>query len=96
MTGITSAVTNLFSSLLGVITYILNVILAVFQSSFAVLATGLQDIFGLVKWLAGFILSNILVIGLLGAAFVAYTAYQQRQGRPVSTVGSGRGTKKGS
>jgi hypothetical protein len=58
MAGVTTAVFDLIASMLGVMVNFFRVILAVFQSSLAVLALGVRDVFGVVKGLVDFLLGG--------------------------------------
>jgi len=80
MAGITSAVQSIIDGIVGVITSILQAIFGVFQGIFGVFNTVLQSGFELTKNLTGFLLSNILVIAVVAAAFFGYTAYVNRAG----------------
>ncbi|MCJ1411402.1 hypothetical protein MMC19_005491 [Ptychographa xylographoides] len=84
MTGITSSISALISSIIQIFTSILNTILNGVQSVAAVAGTLVKDVFDLASGLVGFLLGNIVIIGVLIAAFVGYTVYQQRQGKSLS------------
>ncbi|KAI9859191.1 MAG: hypothetical protein M1824_003877 [Vezdaea acicularis] len=97
MTGITSAIESLVASIVGIFQSILGTIVALGQSVLAVGATFVTSLLQLARSLLDFVLSNILVFGVLGAAFVAYVALQQRQpgqGAPIKIGGGKRGGKK--
>ncbi|MCJ1245346.1 hypothetical protein MMC30_002550 [Trapelia coarctata] len=79
MTGITSSISNLLQSILDIFTGILRTIFSSVQGVFAVSGTLVQDIVNMFQGLLGFLLSNIIIIGVLVAAFVGYSAYQQKQ-----------------
>ncbi|TVY85075.1 hypothetical protein LSUE1_G000795 [Lachnellula suecica] len=96
MPSLVESLGNFVASIFHAFTAVLGSIAAVFQSTFSAIIgvfqtalsavgttiSGLAHTFeGLVK----FLLSNIVVIGVLAAGFVGYTVYQQRQGRAVTT-----------
>jgi len=86
MAGITNAIEDLISSILGIFHSLFNTVFASLEGVGAVFATFVSSVFDLGSALIGFILSNIVVIGILAAAFVGYTAYLNRQGKTVTTT----------
>ncbi|KAL8789753.1 MAG: hypothetical protein Q9213_001004 [Squamulea squamosa] len=81
MSSITSSLNNLLSSILDILKSILATFYSAFQTLFSTTSSLLNSIVDLCSGLFGFILSNIVIIGFLIAAFVGYSAYQQKQGR---------------
>ncbi|KAL9119052.1 MAG: hypothetical protein Q9187_004391 [Circinaria calcarea] len=73
MSSILTSLQNLLSALLSTIT-------SAFESVFAVFSTLIAQIYSLCLGLFNFLLGNIVIIGILAAAFVGYTVYAQRQG----------------
>ncbi|RPA87500.1 hypothetical protein BJ508DRAFT_357141 [Ascobolus immersus RN42] len=71
MSGLIHAVQNL-------LTAILNTILAFFNSLIALFTTVLNTVYALVRETGSFLINNILVIGVVSAAFIGYGAYMQR------------------
>ncbi|MCJ1436006.1 hypothetical protein MMC27_005384 [Xylographa pallens] len=95
MSSILASLRSLVSSIIGLITSIIQTIANVFTSLLSAVVSGIESVFGLfgtlgkdafdlVSGLVGFLLGNIVIIGMLVAAFVGYTVYQQRQGKSVS------------
>ncbi|MCJ1405572.1 hypothetical protein MMC11_008800 [Xylographa trunciseda] len=95
MASILASVRDLLASIVGLFTSVLQTIVNIFASAVRAVVAGVEAVFGLfgtlgkdafdlVSGLVGFLLGNIVIIGVLAAAFVGYTVYQQRQGRSVS------------
>jgi len=86
--SLVSSIIGLFASVIqtiaGIFTSILRAIVSGIESAFGLFGTLGKDAFDLVSGLVGFLLGNIVIIGVLVAAFVGYTMYQQRQGKSVS------------
>ncbi|KAK0515224.1 hypothetical protein JMJ35_002603 [Cladonia borealis] len=89
MAGIFDGLTNLISSILEIFQGILSTILSAFQSVFSIIQNLLSSILGLFQNLissvfdlmsgaVGFVLGNIVIIGVLVAAYVGYSAYTQK------------------
>jgi len=83
MTGITSSIANLLQSIWDVFASLVNTLLSGVQGVFALVATAVHSVVDLMSGLVGFLLGNIVIIGVLVAAFVGYSAYQQKSGRTV-------------
>ncbi|KAI4223432.1 MAG: hypothetical protein L6R36_005424 [Xanthoria steineri] len=81
MSSITSSLNNLISSFLDILTSIFNTFYSALETVFATASSLLSSIVDLFSGFVGFILGNIVIIGLIVAAFVGYSAYQQKQGR---------------
>ncbi|MCJ1477803.1 hypothetical protein MMC13_006476 [Lambiella insularis] len=95
MAGIVESIGNIISSIMGLFASIFQTILDIFasifhaiisaiQSVFSVIGTLGRDLVDLMSGLVGFLLGNIVIIGVLIAAFVGYTVFQQRQGKSVT------------
>ncbi|EOD51588.1 hypothetical protein UCRNP2_1644 [Neofusicoccum parvum UCRNP2] len=80
MTGIVQSLENLVSSFFTLIGNVLNGILAAFQSVGAVIFTFFQQVAALVQDALGFLLHNIVILGVIAAAVFAWFALQQKQG----------------
>ncbi|KAI4097985.1 MAG: hypothetical protein LQ339_006646 [Xanthoria mediterranea] len=96
MSSITSSLNNLISSFLDILKSIFNTFYSALETVFATASSLLSSIVDLFSGFVGFVLDhrpwkankvrrkptgNIVIIGLLVAAFVGYSAYQQKQGR---------------
>ncbi|KAL8766906.1 MAG: hypothetical protein Q9209_006454 [Squamulea sp. 1 TL-2023] len=81
MSSITSSLNNLISSFLDILKSIFATFYSAFETVFTTASSLMNSIVDLFSGLLGFILSNIVIIGFLVAAFVGYSAYQQKQGR---------------
>ncbi|KAL8915664.1 MAG: hypothetical protein Q9172_006782 [Xanthocarpia lactea] len=81
MSSITSSLSNLVSSFLDILKSIFLTFYSALETVFATASSLLHSIADLFSGLVGFILGNIVIIGFLVAAFVGYSAYQQKQGR---------------
>ncbi|MCJ1294146.1 hypothetical protein MMC34_005703 [Xylographa carneopallida] len=95
MSSILSSLRALLSSIVGLVASVLQTIAHLFTSALNLVVSGVEAVFGLfgtlgrdafdlVSGLVGFLLGNIVIIGVLVAAFVGYTVFQQRQGKSVS------------
>jgi len=84
MTGILTSISNLLQSILDVFTSLFNTLFSSIQGVFALAATAVQSVLGLFQGLIGFLLNNIVIIGVIIAGFVGYSAYQQRQHKTVT------------
>jgi len=93
MANLTAAVEKFISSIFGIFHNLLNSVFAVFQSILAVFQTILTSAFELAKGLLDFVMSNILVLGVIAVGFVIYTAVLQRNG--TAPAGQGLGARKG-
>ncbi|KAI4159241.1 MAG: hypothetical protein LQ342_006761 [Letrouitia transgressa] len=96
MSSITHSLNNLLASFLNVIRAIFDTAFSAIETVFTTASSAIASIadlaLGLFNWIlrdfvvymeangAGFA-GNIVIIGLLVAAFVGYSAYQQKQGR---------------
>jgi len=76
-------------SVFAVFQSLLNAILSTIQAVFAVLWGAISGLARTFEGLTKFLLGNIVVIGAAVAAFVVYTAYQQRT-RTSPTVASAK------
>ncbi|KAL9009720.1 MAG: hypothetical protein Q9173_005279 [Seirophora scorigena] len=95
MSSITASLQDLLSSILSVFGSIFNTFYAAFDTLFATASSLLHSIADMMSGLVGFVLGlarkkadwcikttgNIVIIGFLVAAFVGYSAYQQKAGR---------------
>ncbi|KAI4209816.1 MAG: hypothetical protein LQ351_007285 [Letrouitia transgressa] len=81
MSSITHSLNNLLTSFLNVIRAIFDTAFSAIETVFATASSAIASIADLALGLFNWILSNIVIIGLLVAAFVGYSAYQQKQGR---------------
>jgi len=81
MTGIFSSISSLVEGLVQTITGILNTALSAVQGALAAVASVFAGLAGIAKNLVELVLGNIVIIGVLVAALVGYTAMQQRRGR---------------
>ncbi|KAI4170673.1 MAG: hypothetical protein LQ343_004771 [Gyalolechia ehrenbergii] len=81
MSSISSSLSNLTSSFLSIIRSIFDTFYSAFETLFATTSALIGSIVDLFSGFVGFVLGNIVIIGFLVAAFVAYSAYQQKQGR---------------
>ncbi|MCJ1282327.1 hypothetical protein MMC26_001650 [Xylographa opegraphella] len=83
-----ASIIDLFVSVIqtaaGIVTGALGAVVSGIEAVFGLFGTLGKDAFDLVSGLVGFLLGNIVIIGVLVAAFVGYTVYQQRQGKSVS------------
>ena len=93
MTGITTSISNLVSSILQTIQGIFSTLLSSVQGVLSVFATALGSIADLSRGLVELVLGNIVLIGILVAAFVGYSAYAQRRGQTLQGSAA-RGKKK--
>ncbi|KAF2089484.1 hypothetical protein K490DRAFT_55084 [Saccharata proteae CBS 121410] len=78
MTGITSSIGNLISSVLALFRDIINGAFSALQSMLAVFVSFFQGLLGLVKDAAGFLLHNFIILGVLGALAVVFFVLQQK------------------
>ncbi|KAL6714344.1 hypothetical protein ACLMJK_007767 [Lecanora helva] len=89
MSGIISGLQHLFSSVIEIFTGIINTIVSLFQSALTTLLAAfssllelfqslIASIFDLMSGMIGFVLGNIVIIGVLTAAYVGYSAYKQK------------------
>lgn len=90
MAGITSAIENLISALIGILTSIVNSIIALLQAVVGIFATVALSGVELVKSLATFLLSNIVIIAVVAAAYFGYQLFVNRRGAPRVTAGKKR------
>ncbi|KZF21051.1 hypothetical protein L228DRAFT_269456 [Xylona heveae TC161] len=81
MTGITHAISDLFSSIFGVFRSILNTLLSSIESVAAVFQTLLADVLNLFKTLIEFFFKNFIILSLIAAGIAGYIVYSQRQTR---------------
>ncbi|KAL8896796.1 MAG: hypothetical protein Q9207_007534 [Kuettlingeria erythrocarpa] len=79
--SITSSLSDLLSSFVSIIQGILSSFYHAIETVFATATSLLSSIADLMSGFARFMLDNIVIIGFLIAAFVAYSAYQQQTGR---------------
>ncbi|MCJ1325036.1 hypothetical protein MMC10_001698 [Thelotrema lepadinum] len=84
MTGILSSIQNLLQSILDIFKGLFNTILSGLEGVFALTGTAVEDVAALAKSLVDLVLGNIVIIGVLIAALVGFSAYQQRQGKAVN------------
>jgi len=77
---------SVFNAILTVFQSIFNAILGVIQTIFAALGSTISGLVHTFEGLFKFLLSNIVVIGALVAAFFLYSVYQQRNGRSVTAA----------
>jgi len=78
MSSLASGISNLFSSLFEILGGILNSVFSAVQSVFGLAQDLISSIFDLMSGLVGFVLCNIVIIGVLVAAYVGYSAYRQK------------------
>jgi len=78
---------SIVDSLTSLISSILNAILSAFQYVFAVFQNLLSAVIDLVQKFAGFILGNIVIIGILAAAVIGYGAYNRQQQQKQGIMG---------
>ncbi|CAF9922196.1 hypothetical protein IMSHALPRED_005612 [Imshaugia aleurites] len=78
MSSLISGLENLVSSLFEILTGILNSVVSAIQSVFGLARDLIASIFDLMSGVVGFVLGNIVIIGLLVAAYVGYSAYRQK------------------
>ncbi|KAL9132715.1 MAG: hypothetical protein Q9175_006112 [Cornicularia normoerica] len=89
MPSLASGISNLFSSLFEILSGIVNGVISALQSVFGLardvitsifdMVAGLvTSIFDLMSGLVGFVLGNIVIIGVLVAVYVGYSAYRQK------------------
>ncbi|KAL8679714.1 MAG: hypothetical protein Q9186_004032 [Xanthomendoza sp. 1 TL-2023] len=81
MSSITTSLSNLLSSFLEILRSILSTFYSALETVFATASSLISSIIDLFSGAVGFVLGNIVIIGFLVAAFVGYSAYQQKQGR---------------
>ncbi|KAG8935941.1 hypothetical protein FRC03_003770 [Tulasnella sp. 419] len=84
--GIGSIVTGFVSSIFGLVQGTVHIILGIVSAVLSLIAAILQGAAGLVSNLFTFILSNAVILGILVAAYFAYTTYfapQRNRGRAV-------------
>ncbi|KAL8747881.1 MAG: hypothetical protein Q9184_007541 [Pyrenodesmia sp. 2 TL-2023] len=79
--SITSSLSDLFHSFLSILRNILSTFYHAIETVFATASSLISSLADLMRGFLGFILSNIVIIGFLVAAFVGYSAYQQNLGR---------------
>ncbi|MCJ1392890.1 hypothetical protein MMC18_005762 [Xylographa bjoerkii] len=95
MSSILQSLRDLAASIVGLFASVLQTVVGIFTSLVRAFVSGVEAVFGLfgtlgkdafdlVSGLVGFLLGNIVIIGVLVAAFVGYTMYQQRQGKSVT------------
>ncbi|KAL8791711.1 MAG: hypothetical protein Q9195_005718 [Heterodermia aff. obscurata] len=78
MSSITSSLSSLLHSILDIFRSILETLLHFLQTVFATAQNLVASTIDLAGGLVHFILSNIIIIGVLIAAYVGYTAYRQK------------------
>ncbi|KAL8831877.1 MAG: hypothetical protein Q9170_005104 [Blastenia crenularia] len=81
MSSITSSLSDLLSSFLSILRSIFDTFYSAIETVFTTASSLISSIVDLFSGFVGFIFGNIVIIGLLIAAFVGYSAYQQKQGR---------------
>ncbi|KAI4231639.1 MAG: hypothetical protein L6R40_007672 [Gallowayella cf. fulva] len=81
MSSITTSLSNLLSSFLDIIRSIFLTFYSALETVFTTASSLISSIVDLFSGAVGFIFGNIAIIGVLVAAFVGYSAYQQKQGR---------------
>ncbi|KAK4696898.1 hypothetical protein P7C71_g1093, partial [Lecanoromycetidae sp. Uapishka_2] len=85
MSGIVDGLSNLVSSIFEIFQGIFNTIFSAIQSVFGLAGDLISSIFDLMSGVVGFILGNIVIIGIIVAGFVGYSAYRQKhQGGGIS------------
>ncbi|MCJ1263499.1 hypothetical protein MMC22_003369 [Lobaria immixta] len=85
MSSIVSSVSDLISSIFEVFRSIFATIISALDSVLAVFTNLVRSVFDLMSGLVGFVLGNIVIIGVIIAAYVGYTAYKQKnQGGGIS------------
>ncbi|KAF2840428.1 hypothetical protein M501DRAFT_1015481 [Patellaria atrata CBS 101060] len=84
MTSIINGLQNLVASVFEIFGGIINTVLSTLQSFLAVFTTLAKDVLQLFQGLINFMLQNIVIIGVLAAAFVGFTVLTQRQNKPIA------------
>ncbi|TVY14079.1 hypothetical protein LARI1_G007843 [Lachnellula arida] len=85
VSSIFHAFTAVLGSIVAVFQSIFNAFLGVIQTAFAAVGTAISGLAQTFEGLVKFLLSNIVVIGVLVAGFAGYTYYQRSQGRAATT-----------
>ncbi|MCJ1256280.1 hypothetical protein MMC24_004101 [Lignoscripta atroalba] len=81
MSSITTSLSNLLTSILDIFRSLIAIFFSGIQSLFSIFSTLVNDITSLATGAVGFVLNNIVIIGILIAAAVGFSAYQQNTGR---------------
>jgi len=85
MTGITSAISDLISSILGIFTNVFSTLFAGVEGVFATFGTLLTSVFDLLQGFIGFVLGNLFILGILAVGLMGYVVYSQRKGKSIKT-----------
>jgi len=80
MAGITSSLESLISSIVGVFRTLLESIFSFFQAIFVIIINMFKSVIDLVGGFLGFILSNIVILGLFVGGYYVYQNYVVRSG----------------
>ncbi|KAF6227959.1 hypothetical protein HO133_007687 [Letharia lupina] len=78
MSSVATGISNLISSLFEILTGIVRSVFSAVQSVFGLARDLIASIFDLMSGLVGFVLGNIVIIGVLVAVYVGYSAYRQK------------------
>ncbi|KAF8439640.1 hypothetical protein BGX38DRAFT_1261760 [Terfezia claveryi] len=99
MTFVRSSIEPLLSSLLGFIRNTFDSIIELFRAFYTAASTAVTSAFDLFKAILSFLISNIFLMIIIGAGFLGYTVYLERQrgqkvgsgpgGRPLTEKGMG-------
>ncbi|KAI4169487.1 MAG: hypothetical protein LQ348_007264 [Seirophora lacunosa] len=81
MSSLSASLQNLISAILSIFNSLFHTFYAAFDTLFTTASNLLHSIADLMSGFVGFVLGNIVIIGFLVAAFVGYSAYQQKAGR---------------
>ncbi|KAF6230857.1 hypothetical protein HO173_010973 [Letharia columbiana] len=90
MSSVTTGISNLLSSLFEILTGIVRSVFSAVQSVFGLARDLIASIFDLMSGLVGFVLGNIVIIGVLVAVYVGYSAYRQKNQGGGITAGTKR------
>ncbi|KAK6354566.1 hypothetical protein TWF696_003708 [Orbilia brochopaga] len=93
MVSFTQSIENFVGAIFGIFRNLASSVLAVFTSILALVQTAAMSLLELARGFADFILSNILILSVIGVALVLYTATVQRNATPKAGIGASHGKK---
>lgn len=79
MAGVIDSLSSLLSSILSTVQGIFSSIFHLFGAALATVQNFVSSVVAMAGGLVNFLLSNIVIIGVLVAAYVGYTAYAQKR-----------------
>ncbi|KAF3919102.1 hypothetical protein ABW21_db0205701 [Orbilia brochopaga] len=96
MASFTQSVENFVAAIFGIFRNLANSVIAVFTSILALVQTAAVSLLQLARGFADFILSNIVILSVIGVVLVLYTATMQRGvNKPAGAgLGASSGRKK--